>query len=113
MIVVRAPAMWNARRRPITPSPGSGAVQRELARLEASGLVTATRIGRQKHYQANARSPLFEELRAMALKTFALTDVLRAALDRRGARTGRRNELSPDARQGDRPGESPGPSSSG
>ncbi len=59
---------------------GTGAVQRELARLEASGLVTATRLGRQKHYQANARSPLFEELRAMALKTFALTDVLRAAL---------------------------------
>src|SRR5947199_5438941 len=37
---------------------GTGAVQRELARLEASGLVTATRVGRQKHYQANANSPL-------------------------------------------------------
>ena len=59
---------------------GSGAVQRELARLEASGLVTVTRVGKQKHYQANARSPVFEELRALALKTFALADVLRAAL---------------------------------
>ena len=59
---------------------GSGAVQRELARLEASGLVTATRIGKQKHYQANTRSPVFEELRSLALKTFALADVLRAAL---------------------------------
>ena len=59
---------------------GSGAVQRELARLEASGLVTATRVGRQKHYRANDRSPVFEELRSLALKTFALTDVLRAAL---------------------------------
>jgi predicted nucleotidyltransferase len=59
---------------------GSGAVQRELSRLEASGLVTATRVGKQKHYQANAESPVFEELRALALKTFALTDVLRAAL---------------------------------
>ena len=59
---------------------GSGAVQRELARLEESGLVSVTRVGRQKHYQANAASPVFEELRALALKTFALTDVLRSAL---------------------------------
>jgi hypothetical protein len=28
---------------------GSGAVPRELARLHASGLVTATRVGKQKH----------------------------------------------------------------
>src|SRR6266540_865335 len=59
---------------------GTGAVQRELARLEAASLVTVTRVGKQKHYQANARSPVFEELRALALKTVALADVLRAAL---------------------------------
>jgi predicted nucleotidyltransferase len=59
---------------------GTGAVQRELARLEASGLVTVTRVGKQKHYQANASSPVFEELRALVLKTFALADVVRAAL---------------------------------
>ncbi len=59
---------------------GTGAVQRELARLHASGLVTATRIGKQKHYQANADSPLFEELRRLSLKTFGLADVLRSAL---------------------------------
>jgi len=59
---------------------GTGAVQRELARLEASGLVTVTRIGKQKHYQANAGSPVFGELRALVLKTFGLADVLRAAL---------------------------------
>ena len=60
---------------------GTGAVQRELARLEAAGLVTAERIGKQKHYQANAGSPVFEELQALSLKTFALGDVLRAALE--------------------------------
>ena len=60
---------------------GTGAVQRELARLEASGLLTVTRVGKQKHYQANAGSPLFEELRGVALKTFALADVLRTALE--------------------------------
>lgn len=59
---------------------GSGAVQRELARLESSGLVTMHRIGNQKHYQANRSAPIFEELRGIVLKTFGVADVLRAAL---------------------------------
>jgi predicted nucleotidyltransferase len=59
---------------------GTGAVQRELARLEAAGLVTAVRIGKQKHYQANPASPVFEELRTLVLKTSGLADVLREAL---------------------------------
>ncbi|WP_096461946.1 transcriptional regulator [Sulfurifustis variabilis] len=59
---------------------GTGAVQRELARLEAAGLVTVTRVGKQKHYQANAAAPVFEELRGLVLKTSGLVDVLRAAL---------------------------------
>ncbi len=37
---------------------GSGAVQRELARLETSGLVTVHRVGNQKHYQANHDAPI-------------------------------------------------------
>jgi hypothetical protein len=48
---------------------GSGAAQRELAKLEDSGLVVGRRIGHQKHYQANASSPLFAELRSIMLKT--------------------------------------------
>jgi len=60
---------------------GTGRVQRQLVRLESSGLVCVTRMGKQKHWQANARSPLFEELRGLALKTFGLMDILRAALD--------------------------------
>src|SRR3546814_20387398 len=32
---------------------GSGAVQRELATLASSGLVTVKSVGNQKHYQAN------------------------------------------------------------
>ena len=35
-----------------TARTGSGAAQRELARLEHSGLVVGRRIGHQKHYQA-------------------------------------------------------------
>lgn len=59
---------------------GSGAVQRELARLEQSGLVTVRRIGTQKHYQANPKSPLFVELCSIAMKTVGLAEPLREAL---------------------------------
>jgi predicted nucleotidyltransferase len=59
---------------------GTGAVQRELARLQAAGLVTVTRIGRQKHYQANRNAPIYDELRGIVLKTSGLRDVLREAL---------------------------------
>jgi predicted nucleotidyltransferase len=59
---------------------GTGAVQRELAHLEAAELVTVRRVGNQKHYQANASAPIFEELRGLVLKTSGLVDVLRAAL---------------------------------
>jgi len=43
---------------------GSGAVQRELKRLAESGLVTVSRIGNQKHYQANHAAPIFENCAA-------------------------------------------------
>ena len=59
---------------------GSGAAQRELAKLEESGLIVGRRVGNQKHYQANAASPLFSELRSIMLKTVGLADPLRAAL---------------------------------
>ena len=59
---------------------GTGAVQRELASLLAAGLVTVRDQGNQKHYQANAASPVFTELRGLVLKTVGLADVLRAAL---------------------------------
>ena len=59
---------------------GSGAAQRELARLEQSGLIEARRIGNQKHYQANAASPLFSDLRNIVLKTVGLVEPLRQAL---------------------------------
>ena len=59
---------------------GSGGVQRELARLETSGLVTVHRFGTQKHYQANPQSPLFEEMVGIARKTVGLAGPLREAL---------------------------------
>ena len=59
---------------------GSGSVQRELARLVAAGLVHRRLLGRQVWFEANRGSPVFEELRSLARKTFGLADVLRQAL---------------------------------
>ena len=59
---------------------GTGTVLRELARLEKSGLVNARRVGNQRHYQANAESPLFDELRSIVDKTVGLAGPLGAAL---------------------------------
>lgn len=59
---------------------GSGAVQRELARLADSGLVTVKHVGTQKHYQANPKSPIFAELCAIAQKTVGLAEPLRETL---------------------------------
>jgi predicted nucleotidyltransferase len=63
-----------------TAGTGSGAAQRELARLESSGLVTSRRVGHQKHYQANDTSPLFAELHSIVLKTVGLAQPLQRAL---------------------------------
>ena len=59
---------------------GSGVVQRELAKLEQSGLASVHKVGTQKHYQANRESPLFSELCAIARKTFGLAEPIREAL---------------------------------
>lgn len=60
---------------------GSGAVQRELKKLADSGLVTVSRIGNRKHFQANPASPIFSELRALVRKTIGLLEPLWEALE--------------------------------
>jgi predicted nucleotidyltransferase len=59
---------------------GSGAVQRELAKLSQSGLVSVKTVGSQKHYQANANSPIYAELHGITQKTVGLAEPLREAL---------------------------------
>lgn len=59
---------------------GTGAVERELSRLQRSGLVSVERIGNQKHYRANHRSPVFDELQSLVLKTVAVTEPIRRSL---------------------------------
>jgi predicted nucleotidyltransferase len=59
---------------------GTGAVQRELADMAQVGLISVTKVGNQKHFQANTQSPVYTELRGLVLKTVGLADVLRNAL---------------------------------
>jgi predicted nucleotidyltransferase len=59
---------------------GTGAAHRLLTRLAESGLVTTERVGNQKHYQANAASPVFAELSGLIRKTVGLAGPIQAAL---------------------------------
>lgn len=59
---------------------GSGAVQRELQRLTDSGLVTATKEGGRRYFQANPSAPLFAELQSIMRKTVGAAEPIRAAL---------------------------------
>lgn len=59
---------------------GTGAVERELSRLQRSGLVSVERIGNQKHYRANQDSPIFEELQGLVVKTVGLAEPIRKSL---------------------------------
>lgn len=59
---------------------GSGAVQREVAKLVASGLLTMQPVGNQKRYQANPAAPILTELVGIMQKTVSLAEPLRAAL---------------------------------
>jgi predicted nucleotidyltransferase len=59
---------------------GTGGVERELGRLERSGLISVERIGNQKHYRANRASPIFPELHGIIQKTVGLKEPLQRAL---------------------------------
>ena len=59
---------------------GSGAVQRELRALSEAGLISITNQGKQKYYQANRESVIFEELHSIIIKTVGLTEPLKNAL---------------------------------
>lgn len=60
---------------------GVGAVERELSKLERSGLVSIQRIGNQKHYRANQAAPIFEELHGLVEKTVGLTETIKKSFE--------------------------------
>ena len=59
---------------------GHGAVQRELKQLTDAGIIQRMVRGKQVYYQANAKCPIFAELKSLIVKTAGLADVLREAL---------------------------------
>jgi len=60
---------------------GTGAAHRQLSRLEEAGWVKVTRVGNQKHYQANDDCPAFAELQGLVAKTIGLVEPIRTALE--------------------------------
>jgi predicted nucleotidyltransferase len=61
-------------------SLGSGAVQRELARLVTGGILRRTVEGRQAYYQVNQNGSVYPELHGLVRKTMGAAGVLREAL---------------------------------
>lgn len=59
---------------------GIGSVQRELEKLTGAGILQVNQVGNQKHYQANVKCPIYEELLSIVRKTFGIVDVLKQAL---------------------------------
>ncbi len=59
---------------------GSGSTQRELAKLELASLVRTSRVGNQKHYQANSDAPIYAELVSIIAKTVGIVEPIRMAL---------------------------------
>jgi len=55
-------------------------LSRELAKLEALGIVSSEHEGQQKYYRPNPRCAVFDELVGLAVKTTGIGDVLREAL---------------------------------
>lgn len=56
-------------------------VQRDLRRLERAGLVSASRRGNRVYYRAASGHPAFADLQRVFVKTVAVADVLREALE--------------------------------
>lgn len=60
---------------------GRGAVQRELEKLTAAGILSISMAGTRKSYRVNRQSPIFNELYRLIMKTAGMVDPIRAALE--------------------------------
>jgi uncharacterized protein len=59
---------------------GHGAIQRELKALSDAGILQRSVRDKQVYFQANPECPVFEELKALIVKTAGAADLLKAAL---------------------------------
>ncbi len=57
-----------------------GGTHKEVERLEASGLVRSTTVGRSRLVESDESSPLYAELRGLLVKTLGPAPLLRSAL---------------------------------
>ncbi len=48
---------------------GVATIKRELARMEAAGILTRTKVGNQHHFQANRDCSIYKELLSLVAKT--------------------------------------------
>ncbi len=59
---------------------GRGVISRELSKLVDAGVLVVKKQGNQIHYQANAASPIYQDLIHIVKKTFGVSGVIKAAL---------------------------------
>lgn len=57
-----------------------GGVAREATRLEQAGLISSTRVGRQRHVRANTESPYYEPLRDLLARAYGPPRLIGCAL---------------------------------
>ncbi len=57
-----------------------GGVAREATRLEQAGLISSTRVGRQRHVRANTDSPYYEPLRDLLARAYGPPRLIGCAL---------------------------------
>jgi predicted nucleotidyltransferase len=61
-----------------------GGVAREATRLEQAGLISSTRIGRQRHLHPNTESPYYQPLRDLLARAFGPPRLIGMSLARLG-----------------------------
>ncbi len=59
---------------------GLGPVQRELKNLTESGVIIREARGRQVYYRANAKCPIFDDLKSIVSKTFGMAYIIKQSL---------------------------------
>src|SRR5687768_15364989 len=59
---------------------GSASLQRELGKLAEAGLVRSQKVGNLRVFQANTKSPVYEELAGLTRKTLGAQPLLQDAL---------------------------------
>jgi predicted nucleotidyltransferase len=59
-----------------------GNLQKELLKMEQTGLLASRRLGQLKLYKLNIRHPLYNDLKGVVAKTVGLEETIRGALGR-------------------------------